>query len=220
MLAVVTQWQPAAGAGSWFAERGGGTLSGALWRPRGGTMDEQARTKVSKFLSFVLRHDPGAIGIQLDRRGWVNIEDLLRQCQAHGHEISRPVLEEVVATSPKRRFAISADGVQIRANQGHSTEVDLDYEAAMPPEILFHGTIAANLDSIRSRGLERMQRHHVHLSPDPETARVVGARRGKPVVLQIFAGRMQRDGHSFFLTANGVWLTAAVPPTYIAFPDG
>jgi putative RNA 2'-phosphotransferase len=183
-------------------------------------MDEQARTKVSKFLSFVLRHEPGAIGIQLDRRGWVDIGELLRQCQAHGHEISRAVLEEVVATSPKRRFAISEDGLQIRANQGHSTEVDLDYEAATPPEILFHGTIAANLDSIRSRGLERMQRHHVHLSPDPETARVVGARRGKPVVLRIFAGKMQRDGHPFLLTANGVWLTAAVPPAYIEFPEG
>jgi len=183
-------------------------------------MDEKARTKVSKFLSFVLRHDPGAIGIRLDRRGWVDIHDLLRQCQAQGHRISRPDLDEVVATSPKRRFAISADRLRIRANQGHSTEVDLDYEAAAPPEILYHGTITANLDSIRSQGLERKRRHHVHLSPDLETARDVGARRGRPVMLRIFAGRMQSDGHLFFLAANGVWLTAAVPPTYIEFPDG
>ncbi len=129
------------------------------------------------------------------------------------------MLDEVVATSPKRRFAISEDGLRMRANQGHSTEVELGYRAATPPEILFHGTIATSLESIRAGGLERMQRHHVHLSPDRETARLVGARRGKPVVLRIWSGRMHRDGHSFFLSANGVWLTAAVPPTYIELPE-
>jgi putative RNA 2'-phosphotransferase len=182
-------------------------------------MDERARTSVSKFLAFVLRHRPDAIGIQLDRQGWVEVDDLLRQCHTHGRRISRQALDEVVATNPKRRFAVSEDGLRIRASQGHSTEVDLGYQPAEPPEVLFHGTVAPSLASIRSRGLERMQRHHVHLSADAGTARTVGARRGRPVVLRIFAGRMHRDGHAFLLSANGVWLTDAVPSAYIEFPD-
>jgi putative RNA 2'-phosphotransferase len=182
-------------------------------------MEREARTKISKFLSFVLRHEPQAIGLRLDRGGWVEVEVLLRQCRAHGREISRSMLLEVVAASPKRRFAISEDGLRIRANQGHSVDVELGHERKTPPEVLFHGTVVAALEAIRAGGLERMKRHHVHLSPDAETARVVGARRGKPCVLRILAGRMHRDGHAFFLSPNGVWLTAAVPPRYIEFSD-
>lgn len=178
-------------------------------------MNERQRTAISKFLSFVLRHQPEAIGVQLDAHGWVEIERLLEQCRAHGRALSRAELEEVVATNAKRRFAISEDGARLRASQGHSTAVDLDYEPAAPPEILFHGTVASSLDAIRARGLDRMRRHHVHLSPDVETARAVGARRGRPVVLRVRAGAMHRDGHTFFLSANGVWLTDAVPPSYL-----
>jgi putative RNA 2'-phosphotransferase len=178
-------------------------------------MDEPARTKLSKFLSFVLRHEPGAIGITLDHQGWVEIATLLAQCKEHRKEISRSMLDEVVKTSPKQRFAISEDGLRIRASQGHSVEVG--YEAAVPPEVLFHGTVADRIDSIRLRGLLRMERHHVHLSADFTTAKTVGERRGKPVVLRVLAGKMHQDGHSFYLSANGVWLTEAVPPGYIDF---
>lgn len=183
-------------------------------------MDEKTRTRISKFLSLVLRHDPAAIGVQLDAGGWVEVEVLLRQCSSHGRAISRSMLEEIVATSPKRRFALSDDGLRIRASQGHSIEVDLGYAPATPPDILFHGTVASCIESIRARGLDRMKRHHVHLSADFETARAVGARRGKPVVLQVLSGKMHRDGHSFLLSANGVWLAEAVPPAYIEFLDG
>jgi putative RNA 2'-phosphotransferase len=183
-------------------------------------MDEKTRTRISKFLTLVLRHDPGAIGVQLDPGGWVEIEVLLRQCSAHGRALSRPMLEEIVATSPKRRFALSDDGLRVRANQGHSIEVDLGYTPATPPGILFHGTVASSIESIRARGLDRMNRHHVHFSADLETARAVGARRGKPVVLRVLSEKMHRDGHSFFLSANGVWLAKAVPPAYIEFPEG
>lgn len=182
-------------------------------------MDEKTRTGISKFLSLVLRHDPAAIGVQLDTGGWVEIEVLLRQCGAHGRTLSRSMLEEIVATSPKRRFALSDDGLRTRASQGHSIEVDLGYAQATPPEVLFHGTVATFIESIRARGLDRMKRHHVHLSADDETARAVGGRRGKPVVLRVLSGRMHRDGHSFFLSTNGVWLAEAVPPAYIEFPD-
>lgn len=182
-------------------------------------MDEASRTQLSKFLSYVLRHKPQAIGIALDREGWIEIEALLRQCRASGREVTRAMLEEVVATSPKRRFAISQDGLRLRANQGHTVQVEIVYEEAAPPEVLFHGTVARFLEAIRARGLDRTKRHHVHLSADSETARAVGARRGKPVVLRVLAGNMHRDGHAFFLSANGVWLTAAVPPAYLEFPD-
>lgn len=178
-------------------------------------MDEKARAKLSKFLSMVLRHRPGIIGIQLDRHGWTAVDTLLSQCQAHGRGMSRPMLDEIVQTSPKQRFALSDDGLRIRANQEHSVDVELGLEAAAPPEVLFHGTVADRLQSIRSCGVQRMKRHHMHLSPDIETARLVGERRGRPVVLRVRAGMMHRDGYSFYLSANGVWLTELVPPRYI-----
>jgi putative RNA 2'-phosphotransferase len=182
-------------------------------------MSPKQLTDLSKFLSFVLRHEPEAIGIELDRNGWVEIDHLVAQCRAHGKTVSRDLVEEVVATSSKQRFAISDDGRLIRASQGHSVPVELGYEPVEPPELLFHGTVRASLPSIRAKGLLRRNRHHVHLSRDVATARAVGARRGKPVVLRIAAGGMHRDGHVFFLSANGVWLTERVPSAYIEFPE-
>ena len=175
-------------------------------------------TSTSKFLSLVLRHQPQTVGVTPDRNGWVPIAELLEKCGAHGHPITRALLEEVVATSPKQRFAISEDGLRVRANQGHSIEVELGYEPAHPPEWLFHGTVDSALQAIRAEGLAKMSRHHVHLSSDETTARAVGARRGRPVVLRIAAGRMHGDGHVFFVSANGVWLTGHVPAAYIVFP--
>jgi putative RNA 2'-phosphotransferase len=186
--------------------------------------DREALTRASKFLAFVLRHDPGAVGVQLDRQGWVDIDHLVERCRAYaqadarGVALSRERIEAVVADSTKRRFAISEDGRRIRASQGHSIDVDLGYQPARPPEVLLHGTVGASLPAIRRSGLDRRGRHHVHLSPDAATARTVGARRGRPVVLTIAAGRMHRDGHVFYLSANGVWLTDRVPPEYIEFP--
>jgi putative RNA 2'-phosphotransferase len=182
-------------------------------------MDERTRTSLSKFLSFVLRHEPEAIGIRLDRHGWAAIDRLLLQCHEHGKDISRSMLHEIVRTSPKQRFALSDDGLCIRANQGHSVEVELGYKAAIPPDVLFHGTVAEKIESIRLRGIHRMERQHVHLSPDARTAKVVGQRRGKPVLLRVLASRMHQAGYSFWLSANGVWLTETVPPEYIEFPD-
>jgi putative RNA 2'-phosphotransferase len=179
-------------------------------------MDDKHRTATSKFLSYVLRHEPGAVGIELDAGGWVVDDELLDACARHGRALSRAELEDVVATSPKQRFALSDDGLRIRANQGHSTAVDLGYQPAEPPDVLFHGTVAGRLRAIRARGLQRMERHHVHLSPDEATARTVGRRRGKPVILQIDARAMRDAGHVFFVTPNGVWLTDAVPSAFIS----
>jgi len=182
-------------------------------------MDERTRTHHSKFLSLVLRHQPRLIGIQLDAQGWTPIDELLARCALKGHALTREMLEELVATSPKRRFAISEDGARVRASQGHSVEVELGYEPAVPPEVLFHGTVEAVLPEIRAQGLLKMARHHVHLSADEATARAVGGRRGRPVILRVRAGEMQRQGHVFYLSANGVWLTDQVPPEFLELPE-
>ncbi|MFJ8617744.1 RNA 2'-phosphotransferase [Streptomyces clavifer] len=176
-------------------------------------MDAQRTVKVSKYLSKHLRHQPDRIGISLDAHGWVSIEELLRACARHGFAISRSELDHVVAANDKQRFAVADD--RIRANQGHTVAVDLDLAPAEPPAYLYHGTVARALDAIRNEGLRPMARHHVHLSRDRETATRVGARRGAPVVLSVDAGAMHRAGHLFHVTANGVWLTDAVPPGFL-----
>ncbi|GHA97811.1 MULTISPECIES: RNA 2'-phosphotransferase [Streptomyces] len=176
-------------------------------------MDAQRTVKVSKYLSKHLRHQPDRIGISLDAHGWVSIEELLRACARHGFAVSRSELDHVVAANDKQRFAVADD--RIRANQGHTVAVDLDLAPAEPPAYLYHGTVARALDAIRNEGLRPMARHHVHLSRDRETATRVGARRGAPVVLSVDAGAMHRAGHLFHVTANGVWLTDAVPPGFL-----
>ena len=178
-------------------------------------MHPKELVKLSKFLSLVLRHEPERIGITLDSAGWVPVIDLMAACERHGIALSYTDLAEVVATSHKKRFAFSEDGQRIRANQGHSVEVDLGLTPVPPPEILYHGTVEKFLPSIRNEGLRKGERHHVHLSADETTAIKVGERRGQPVILKIAAGKMHADGHPFFLSANGVWLTDHVPVLYI-----
>ncbi len=177
------------------------------------------KQSTSRFLSYVLRHNPDAIGLSLDRQGWAEVDELLERAQAAGVPLDRATLLRVVAENDKQRFALSPDGRRIRARQGHSIPVDLGLTPVQPPEFLYHGTARRNLPSIRRQGLLRGKRHHVHLSPDEATALQVGRRYGEPVVLRIRAGEMHRDGHRFYLTENRVWLTEHVPPGYIDFPD-
>lgn len=177
-------------------------------------MNKSNSTK-SKFLSLVLRHRPDLIGLTLDSEGWTSIEDLLARAAQHGTTISRIELDDIVATSDKKRFAISEDGLRIRANQGHSIDVDLKLAPLTPPDLLYHGTVEKFIDSIRRNGLIKGQRHHVHLSADLATAELVGQRRGKPVILTVLAGEMAKAGMAFFRSENGVWLTDHVPPAYI-----
>jgi putative RNA 2'-phosphotransferase len=171
--------------------------------------------KVSKFLSLVLRHQPDRIGLKLDPAGWVSVEELLEACQSHGFPLTKSELGAVVAGSDKQRFSFSDDRLQIRANQGHSVNVDLGYQPTAPPEDLYHGTVERFLISILDGGLSRGKRHHVHLSAELDTAQKVGARRGIPVILRVMSGRMHRDGYLFFRSENGVWLTDKVPPEYL-----
>lgn len=184
------------------------------------TMSEGDTTRLSKFLSLVLRHKPEQVGITLDPAGWVEVDVLLAALAAHGRPVTRDELRHVVETSDKKRFAFNEDGRRIRASQGHSVEVELGYQPAAPPDVLFHGTVEEFLPSIRENGLVKGARHHVHLSADVETATKVGSRRGRAVVLTIDAAAMARDGLVFFVSANGVWLTEQVPARFIRFPEG
>ena len=171
--------------------------------------------RVSKFLSRVLRHKPGLIGVELDRAGWVAVSDLLAACRAHNFPVTREELAEVLRENDKQRFALSEDGARIRASQGHSVEVELGYAPLAPPPALYHGTAAHLLDSIRERGLLKGRRHHVHLSADAATAAKVGARHGRPHVIEVESGRMHAEGYEFYRSDNGVWLTEHVPVKYL-----
>lgn len=180
-------------------------------------MTPNQTTSASKFLSLVLRHEPEAAHLSLDAAGWADVETLLAGCTKVGKPLSRAELEHVVTTNVKKRFEFNADGTRIRASQGHSVEVALDYAPMTPPPLLYHGTATRFLDSIREQGLLKMQRHHVHLSIDIKMTMDVGARHGKSVLLTIKAAEMHAAGHAFFRSTNGVWLVDHVPVTFILF---
>lgn len=178
-------------------------------------MSPSQTTSASKFLSLVLRHEPSAAHVTLDSAGWVELEALLDGCAKAGRALTRDELEHVVITNAKKRFEFSADGTCIRASQGHSVEVELEYAPQEPPELLYHGTATRFLDSIREKGLLKMERHHVHLAAETKVTLEVGARHGKPVLLTILACQMHREGHVFYRSTNGVWLVEHVPPQFI-----
>lgn len=178
-------------------------------------MDDVRLVKTSKFLSKHLRHQPEWLGLALQPGGWVRVDDLLAACAQHNVRISREDLDEVVARNDKKRFAFDATGTLIRANQGHGVDIDLQLEPVEPPAVLYHGTGHGSADSIARQGLLRMSRHHVHLSPDPETARRVGARHGRPVIFTVDAAALHQAGRLFYRSENGVWLVDHVPPEYL-----
>lgn len=171
--------------------------------------------RISKYLSKHLRHQPERLGLELGPGGWVSVDELLAACARNNFPISRAELDEVVSDNDKQRFAFDPTGTLIRAQQGHSVEVDLQLEAATPPAVLYHGTVERNLAAILADGLLKMQRHHVHLSADLETATKVGARRGRPLILAVDAAAMEQAGFTFYRSGNGVWLVDHVPPQYL-----
>ncbi len=180
-------------------------------------MNSKLLTETSKFLSFVLRHEPQAIGLTLDSEGWADVDALIGAAAQHGRALDWALIEQVVATSEKKRFALSADGACIRAVQGHSTSsVAISFAEKVPPAVLYHGTAQRFLESIRKEGLKPGARQYVHLSEDVNTATAVGQRYGKPVVLTVDAKAMHVQGFKFFQAENGVWLTAGVPHGCIA----
>lgn len=181
-------------------------------------MDPKAKKRASKFLSYVLRHHPELIDLELDSQGWAETQELIAKASRGNHVLTLEMLIEIVETNDKQRFSFNQDRSRIRANQGHSiVGIDLQMEVQVPPTILYHGTIAKFIDSIQHTGLQKGTRQYVHLSKDIQTAKSVGSRRGKPVVLKIQAQKMHKNGCTFFRSENEVWLTDHVPPEYIDF---
>lgn len=169
--------------------------------------------KISKHLSYILRHKPESIGLLLNIQGWASIDELISKSD---FSLSHELLKKTVEQNDKKRFSISDDGLYIRANQGHSINIDLDLSPTEPPNILYHGTADRFLDSILEKGLISKQRQHVHLSKDTQTAEKAGQRHGKPIVLTIKAKKMYEQGFEFFLSKNEVWLTEKIPPQFLS----
>lgn len=173
-------------------------------------MTDKQYTRKSKFLSLVLRHKPEEIGITLDKHGWADVKDILR-----GVGLTSEELKHIVDTDEKMRYSFNEDGTKIRANQGHSVNVDVELTEMVPPNTLYHGTAIKFINSIMEYGLIKGSRQYVHLSKDVKTAIKVGKRHGDPVVLMVDCAAMAEDGYKFYLSANGVWLTNSVPVKYI-----
>ena len=184
-------------------------------------LDPKTEKQLSKFLSLVLRHKPQTLGLELDAQGWTSVALLLEKLRERAYpDLSLADLQALVAHNAKQRFAFSEDGLQIRAQQGHSLSVDLGYEAQTPPALLYHGTSRDYLPAILAEGLKKQQRHQVHLSADIETARQVGMRHGPVVILEVKAQAMQAEGALFYRSGNGVWLVEEVPPQYLKIWEG
>jgi putative RNA 2'-phosphotransferase len=171
-------------------------------------------TKVSKFISLILRHKPEEIGITLDEHGWANVDELIAGVSKK-YPIDMDILEEIVGTDEKQRYSFNEDKTLIRANQGHSIPVDVELEAAEPPEYLYHGSATKYFGSILNKGLIPKSRLYVHLSTTEGTAATVGARHGEPVTFRVHSGAMHRNGYKFYLSKNGVWLTKEVPTRFL-----
>lgn len=178
-------------------------------------VQKNSNKKLSVFISLVLRHNPQAAGICLDKHGWADVDELIKGINRSGRNINRDILEEIVRTDEKGRYSFDEQKRKIRANQGHSVPVDVELEEKIPPQYLYHGTASRWLSVIFKEGLKPMSRLYVHLSPDKETAEKVGGRHGKAVVLLVDAGKMAEDGQIFLQSANGVWLTRQVLPEYL-----
>lgn len=178
-------------------------------------MNNSRLVKISKYLSKHLRHTPEQIGIELSPGGWVAVDELLAACKNRSFLINRSELDEVVAHNDKKRFSFDSTGTLIRANQGHSVEVELQLEPAMPPATLYHGTGHGSVEAILQDGLCKMSRHHVHLSTEIRTAQKVGERHGRPVIFQVNAAAMHEEGYTFYCSENGVWLVDIVPFQYL-----
>ncbi|GAL86272.1 RNA 2'-phosphotransferase [Sporocytophaga myxococcoides] len=178
-------------------------------------ISEKENQRISKFLSLVLRHKPETIGINLDRNGWVDTQLLIFKINQHGFNISMEILDYVVDTNNKKRFAFNENKTLIRASQGHSVKIELGYEPQKPPEILYHGSAECFSELILKTGLIKQSRQHVHLSVDVTTAISVGKRHGKPVIFEVVSGEMFAEGFVFYLSENKVWLTEHVPVRYL-----
>lgn len=176
-------------------------------------------TKISKYISLILRHKPEVIGIELDRNGWCDIDALIEGINKSGELITRDILESIVINDDKQRYSIDNEKNRIRANQGYSISVDIELELRVPPTVLYHGTVGKFISSIKEQGLVKGQRQYVHLSQYSKTAVTVGKRRGIPIILEIDSKRIHEDDYKFYISSNNVWLCDHIPRAYIQFEN-
>lgn len=172
-------------------------------------------TKISKYISLILRHKPEEIGLKLDEYGYLNVSDLINGLNKSWKDFNMDDLERIVREDSKQRYSFNEDKSKIRANQGHSISVNLELQSIKPPNKLYHGTGRKYLDSILKNGLIKKERQYVHLSGDIETASIVGKRHGELVVLEIDSESMFNKGIKFYLSKNNLWLCDYVPVEYI-----
>ena len=172
-------------------------------------------SKISKYISLILRHKPEEIGLKLDDHGYLNVSDLIEGIDKSYEGFSMDDLERIVREDSKERYSFNENKSKIRANQGHSIPVDLELEAMRPPKVLYHGTGRKYLDSILKNGLIKKERQYVHLSKDIETASIVGKRHGDLIILEVDSENMFKDGIKFYLSKNNVWLCDYVNVEYI-----
>jgi putative RNA 2'-phosphotransferase len=171
--------------------------------------------KTSKFLAYLLRHHPDAIGLRVNAHGWAEVDELIGKARREGRSLNRSLIKKVIYESSKNRFDLSSDGQKIRANYGHSIAVNLDYHPVAPPDQLFRRTAIGNVESIRQQGIHAGSRQYVHLSEDKQNAREVGRRHGQPIILSVQDKRMYNNGYDFYPTPAAIWLTSHVPSDYI-----
>ncbi|MFB5652563.1 RNA 2'-phosphotransferase [Leptospira wolffii] len=173
-------------------------------------------TKISKHISYVLRHNPDSIGLKLDSHGWADVKELISKSEDHGIYCSIETIHRILVQSKKSRFELSSNGKRIKAKHGHSIQVEIGLLPNFPPSILYHGTTLKNIESIKENGILRMSRVYVHLSTNPIEARKIGERHGKPLVFAIKAQEMHRNGYEFYISDNNIWLTKVVPKEFIS----
>ncbi len=195
-------------------------------RPKDIDMLKKCGSKLGSSLCGVLRHSPERIGVEMNKQGWVLVEELIKKFNDYNvgkkYYLTLPVLMEIVRTDGKQRYGLKYEGknLMIRCRQGHSIPwIEMDFQKAVPPAVLYHGTINTVCETIMSEGLKPMSRQKVHLSVDLPTAlKVAGRRRnqGVPIVFWVKAEQMVQDGVEFYLSENGVWMTDYVAPKYLA----
>lgn len=180
-------------------------------------MDSDHRKKLSKFLSYILRHHPEAIGLQVDDHGWADLDELIEKVNSEGRNLDRDLIKEILEKSDKSRFILSEDENHIRAGYGHSIDVDLQLRPKTPPDLLYHGTAKRNTSSILEEGIQPGSRNFVHLSATRSEAKIVGSRHGRPIILEIKAKQMHETGYDFFQSESeaGIWLVSFVPVEFV-----
>ncbi len=175
-------------------------------------MDDLKR--MGKYVSMLLRHHPEEAGVILDEHGWTDVADLIEKVRPR-YPLTEELLHQMAFAPDKQRYEFSEDNKRIRAVHGHSVNVDLGYDETEPPAILYHGTAEKYRASIEEQGLIKKERQFVHLSENTKQAKEVGSRHGKLVLYEVDAGRMYKDGHVFYRSSSGVWLTDHVLFEYL-----